>query len=150
MLDIDLLQYQEALILKKENGKNYIFDPIRNKYMVLQPEEMVRQLMINYLLEQGYNKNRMAVEKLLVINEKRRRFDLLVYHQNMKPFLLVECKAPEVKLSQSTLDQIARYNLPLKASYLLITNGPQTHCCRMNYQEKSYSFIDQLPAFPKK
>lgn len=149
MLNIDLTQYQLQLTIKKEEGKSYIFDPIRGKYVRFQPEEMVRQLVIQYLLDKGYNKNRIAVEKLVVVNERRRRFDLLVYQNNMTPFLLVECKSPEVQLNQGVLDQIARYNLPLQAAYLLITNGPETYCCQMEYEEKSYQFIQELPVFPE-
>ena len=129
-LSINLIQYQDQLQLKKEEGKTYIFDPIRQKYLVLQPEEVVRQLLICFLIDQGFNKNRIAIEKLVMINGKRRRFDLLVYHYDMRPYMLVECKSADVDLNQKTLDQIARYNLPLQADYLFITNGIHSFCCQ--------------------
>ncbi len=117
--------------------------------LVLTPEEFVRQLLVLYLIhEKHYNENRISIEKQVVFNHMPKRCDVLVYDKNMDPFLLVECKAPQVKLSGATFEQIARYNNPLQVPYLLITNGLETYCCKMNYEERSYEFIDTVPEYP--
>ncbi len=149
LLSIDFTPFQKDLQVKKEQGKRWIFDPIRKKYVVLNPEEFVRQLLINYLIQdRGYSSNRISIEKKLLVNGRDRRFDLLVYDHQVKPFLLVECKAPEVKISQDVFEQIARYNMALKVPYLMVTNGLHSYCCQIDYQTQSFQFLDQLPAFP--
>lgn len=145
LIELDLLAYQSQLKQKKENGQRFIFDPIRRKYLVLAPEELVRQLIILYLLDQGYNKNRIRSEMGLQVNELYKRCDILLYDKALNPFMLVECKAPKVKVDQSTFEQIARYNLPLKVRYLLVTNGLHTYCCEMDYEKQSYTFLPQIP-----
>jgi len=148
MIPINYTQFQKDIKVKTEGETRYIFDPIRKKHLVLQPEELVRQLVIQYLLkEKSYPIAKMNVEKLLLINERRKRFDLIVYAQDMKPYLLVECKAPSVKLTQAVFDQIAIYNMPLQTDYLLVTNGILTYCCKMNYEEKTYDFVEEVPVF---
>lgn len=146
MITLDLLSYQPSLKIKKEKGKQYIFCPIRKKYLVLQPEELVRQLLLVFLMEEKkIPKPRIAVEKLLRINELDRRFDILIYDENTKPFVLIECKAPAIKISQSTFEQIAQYNLSLQVPYLLTTNGRFTFCCKMDYENQSYEFLNEIP-----
>lgn len=146
MIELDLLQFQPFLKTKKEHNKSYLFCPIRKKYLVLQPEELVRQLLFIYLVEKkGFPKSRIAAEKGLIINELTRRFDLLVYDKNTHPFLLIECKAPEVKITQSVFEQIAQYNLQLQVPYLLVTNGLTTYCCKMDYENQSFEFIKEIP-----
>lgn len=146
IITLDLLSFQPFLKIKNENGKQYLFCPIRKKHLVLQPEELVRQLLLVYLIEnKGYTKPRIAVEKSLTINELYRRFDILIYDKNTNPFLLIECKAPEVKITQSTFEQIAQYNLALRVPYLLVTNGISTYCCKMDYKNESYEFIQEIP-----
>ncbi|MFT5744847.1 MAG: hypothetical protein ACI9XO_002568 [Paraglaciecola sp.] len=148
MFELDLLQFSKDLIFKKEGNQRFIFDPIRKKYLVIGPEEMVRQLMVQYLIQvKNYNPNRLSIERELRVQERRKRCDLLVFSQAMKPFLLVECKAPEVKLTQAVARQIAVYNLPLQVDYLLITNGLANYCFKMNYEEKSYEFLKEIPDF---
>ena len=147
-LRLNLLKYQNDLLLKKKEGVVKVFDPIRNKYLVRGPEEIVRQLMIQYLIkEKKYNKNRMAVEKMLKVNGLSKRFDILVYDRNTQPFVLVECKAPAVPISEETFRQIAVYNLSLKVKYLLVTNGIDSYCCEMDYEKQSFEFLDEVPSF---
>lgn len=147
-LAIDFLKYQEQLKVKKVDGVVKVFDPIRRKYLVKGPEEIVRQLVIQYLIqEKEYVKNRMAVEKMLKINERIKRFDILVYDENTNPLLLVECKAPNVKVTEDTFHQIANYNLALKVKYLLVTNGIKTYCCQMDYLTQSFEFLHEVPSF---
>ena len=101
--------------------------------------------MIYFVKEKKYSQARIAVEKALIINELNRRFDILIYDKNAEPYLLVECKAPEVKISQTTFEQIAQYNLELKVPYLLVTNGITTYCCKMDYENQSYEFLEKIP-----
>jgi hypothetical protein len=115
---------------------------------VLLPEELVRQLVVQYLiLEKGYSKNRIALEKALRVNTLEKRCDILIYDLEMKPFLLVECKAPEVKISQEVFRQIAWYNMPLKVPYLMVTNGITTYCCEMDYTLETFRFLPEVPAY---
>lgn len=148
MIEIDLLAKQDDLRVKTEDGKRYLFDPIRKKWLVIQPEELVRQLMILYLIEElHYNKNRINIEMGLQVNDLQKRCDILVYDDHMSPFLLVECKAPDVNINQSTFRQIAAYNLPLKVPYLLVTNGRVNYCCRMDYEKEEFNFVNRIPFY---
>lgn len=149
MIALDLISYQSRLQVKKQATQSLIFDCIRKKWLVLQPEELVRQLLIQYLLsEKSYPKNRFALEKGLIINELGKRYDVLIYDQDLKPFLLAECKAPQVPLTDAAFRQIANYNMALQVPYLLVTNGIQTFCCKMDYENNSYEFILDIPALP--
>jgi len=146
MISLNLLAYQNQLKTKKQDNKKFIFDPIRKKYLVLQPEELVRQLLILYLIqEKKISKNRIGIEKSLKVNHLNRRLDILIYDKDVQPFMLIECKAPAVKISQSTFEQIARYNLPLRVPYLMVTNGMHTYCCKMDYEKESFEFLEELP-----
>ncbi len=146
LLNIDYTLFKESLHLKKENDKLMVLDPIRKKYLVLQPEELVRQLVLLYLLhEKNYNKNRIRTEQGLKVNSLNKRCDILIYDQNIKPVFLIECKSSKVKISQETFDQIAQYNLPLQVQYLLVTNGIQSYCCKMDYENQEYQFLNAVP-----
>ena len=115
----------------------------------MQPEEVVRQLLLLYLLrEKGCSPNRIGIEKTLSVNGLTRRFDILVYDPEMKPWMLIECKAPGIAISQDTFDQAARYNLPLRVPYLVVSNGRDTYCCKMDYEKEGYDFLGELPGFP--
>jgi len=148
-VEIDLLKYQPNLNLQKQVGQVFIHDPIRKKYLVQTPEEVVRQLFLAYLLEErAFPKNRIRTEKVLKVNELTKRCDILVYDWEMNPFLLVECKSPNVPLSDATLRQIAAYNMPLKVSYLVLTNGLVNYCCAMDYKGGDWQFLSSIPTFP--
>jgi hypothetical protein len=145
-IQLDLLRFQDQLQVKRDGDKRLIFDPVRKKWLVLQPEEMVRQLMVCYLLEvKGYRKNRLSAERGLTVNSLQGRFDLLVYDQEVEPYLLVECKAPQLKLKQSTFEQAAWYNTTLRVPYLMVTNGRETYCCAIDYEAKDYHYLDAVP-----
>ncbi|MEK7253156.1 MAG: type I restriction enzyme HsdR N-terminal domain-containing protein, partial [Bacteroidota bacterium] len=149
LISIDFLQFKDRLRFKTSGEQRLLFDPLRRRYFVQTPEETVRQLVLTYLLqEKGYQKNRIAIEKWLKVNGLPKRFDLLIYDPDLSPLLLVECKAPQVAISEATFRQIAMYNLPLQAQYLLVTNGIQTYCCQMDYPRQSYQFLQEVPAFP--
>ncbi len=146
MLNLNLLQYQSQLVVTQKNQKRYIFDPIRKKKLVFTPEELVRQLFIQYLLcEKQFSSNKIAVEKAIVINDRTKRFDLLVYDNNFQPFILIECKASKVSITEATFEQAAWYNFELQADFLIVTNGRATYCCQMDYDNKSYTFQDVVP-----
>jgi hypothetical protein len=133
---------------KNSENKVAIFDEIRKKFIILTPEEWVRQHVTQYLLqEKKYPKSYINVEKLIKINDLTKRYDLVVFRPDGALFLLVECKAPEVKITQQTFDQIARYNLTLKAKYLMVTNGLNHYFCEMDFENEKYVFLEQLPDF---
>ena len=150
MIDIDLHAYQSFIKTKKEKNVVYIFDAIRKKYLVLQPEELVRQLLIQYLIQNGYPKEKIQVEKGIQVNGLYRRFDIIVYDASFQPYLLIECKSHTVKIDQSTFDQIASYNLSVQAPYLVVCNGVQTYCCELNFDSKKITPLDTIPKFNDK
>ena len=148
MIPIDFLRFKAQLKTKVNKDRRYIFDPIRQKYLVLFPEELVRQLVLLYLIQdKKYNKNRVKVEKTLKVNQRTKRCDILIYDQAVQPLLLVECKAPQVKITQATFEQIAWYNMPLQVQYLVVTNGLSTYCCKMDYERQTYHFLEEIPEF---
>lgn len=149
-IDLPLLDLQQTLQIRTRQGQRQVFDPIRRKWLVMGPEELVRQLLLLYLTrEKGYSPNRIGIEKMLVVNTLTRRCDILIYAGDMSPWMLIECKAPSVPVTQAVFDQVARYNLPLRVPYLTVSNGMQTYCCAMDYGAATYVFLDQLPEFPK-
>ena len=135
--------------LKKQADKVYIFDIIRKKFVVLTPEEWVRQHVLWYLIEEKkYPENLIAVEKQLEINQTKRRFDIVVFNRKMQPQILVECKAPSVNITQETFDQANQYNWLLKAPYLFLTNGLKHYICEIDFVENNYRFLSELPEKP--
>lgn len=133
---------------KNSKNKPYIFDEIRKKFVVLTPEEWVRQNTIQYLLqEKHYSKSHINVEKLVKLNDISKRYDIVVFKPNGEILLLIECKAPEIQINQTTFDQIARYNLVLKADYLMVTNGLNHYFCHMDFENEKYIFLKELPNY---
>lgn len=133
---------------KNSENKVSIFDEIRKKFILLTPEEWVRQHVIQFLLQdKKYPKSYINVEKLIKINDLSKRYDGVVFKPNGEIFLLIECKAPEVPISQQTFDQIARYNLVLKAKYLMVTNGLNHYFCQMDFENEKYVFLKELPEY---
>lgn len=136
--------------LKNSENKVHIFDVIRKKFVVLQPEEWVRQHVIQFLLqEKNYPISLINVEKQLEINGLKKRYDIVVFNSDGSIFLLVECKAPQVQITQTVFDQIARYNMNLDAKFLMVTNGLQHYYCKMIFTEEKYSFLRQIPDFSR-
>jgi hypothetical protein len=133
---------------KNSENKVAIFDEIRKKFMLLTPEEWVRQHTVQFLLQdKKIPKSYINVEKLIKINDLSKRYDVVVFQPNGEIYLLIECKAPEVPISQNTFDQIARYNLVLKAKYLMVTNGLNHYFCQMDFENEKYVFLNELPAY---
>ena len=134
--------------LKSKENKTLIFDKLRKKYMVLTPEEWVRQHYVSFLIEEkNYPVSLIALEKQLTINNRKKRTDILVFNADGKPEIIVECKAPEIKITQDTFDQIARYNLKLKANYLIVTNGLEHFYCKMDFENETYVFLREVPDY---
>lgn len=128
------------------DNKKWIFDPIRRKNVVLTPEEEVRQTILAYLVEQlQYPINFIAVEKQIQYAGKNRRFDAVIYDQNHQPVVLIECKQPDVEISQKTMEQITLYNLVLKVPYLLLTNGRQHFVVQLDLEQQNHQFLSQMP-----
>lgn len=133
---------------KNSENKTAIFDEIRKKFIILTPEEWVRQHVIQYLLQdKNYPKSYINIEKLIKINSLNKRYDVVVYQPNGTIYLLIECKAPEVAITQQTFDQIARYNLVLNAKYLMVTNGLNHYFCKMDFENEKYIFLKELPNY---
>lgn len=133
---------------KNSENKTAIFDEIRKKFIILTPEEWVRQNVVQYLLQQKkYPKSLINVEKLLKINGLVKRYDVVVFNNDGSIFILVECKAPEIKISQTTFDQIARYNMTLQSEYLMVTNGLNHYFCQMDFENERYAFLRELPDY---
>lgn len=146
MIKLNFPSFEFKMLVKDE--QDWIFDPIRKKYVRLTPEEWVRQHLISYLLEtRGVPSGLLGVEKQITINRLSRRFDVCIYGRNGLPLLLGECKAPSIVLGPEVFDQAARYNLVLKASYFIITNGLDLFCCKMDFENKRYIFLDEVPLF---
>jgi predicted type IV restriction endonuclease len=133
---------------KNSENKVSIFDAIRKKFIILTPEEWVRQHVVNYLIEEKkYPKSLINVEKVLKVNGLRKRYDIVVFNTDGSIFILIECKAPEVKIAQVTFDQIARYNMTLEAEFLMVTNGLNHYFCLMDFENEKYEFLRELPDY---
>jgi len=136
---------------KNSENKVSIFDEIRKKFIILTPEEWVRQHVVRFLLdEKKYPKSLINVEKVLKVNGLRKRYDAVVFNPDGSIFILIECKAPEVKISQATFDQIARYNMTMKSQFLMVTNGLNHYFCQMDFENEKYQFLQELPAYTLK
>ncbi len=134
--------------IKTEESKTYIFDSVRRRFVLLTPEEWVRQNFMQYLaMEKKYPESLMAVEKQIKVNEKLFRFDLLIFNKQGKPLLIAEFKAPEVKITQNAFDQVVRYNMALKVERVIVSNGMQHYVCEIDYSTNSYKFLKEVPEF---
>lgn len=138
------------ITIKIINNKTHVFDIIRKKYVSLTPEENVRQHFIHYLIhEKEYPPGLIKVEKEIKTKFISGRGDIVVFDRNGEPFLIVECKAPEVKISQKSFDQIARYCIKLKAHYVVATNGMEHYCCKLDFEQHKITYLKEIPAFNK-
>ncbi len=136
--------------LKSTEKNTLIFDSIRKKFVVCNPEEWVRAHTIQFLIqEKGYSPNLLNVEKQIIVRGITKRYDIVGYKPSGDIALVVECKAPHVPITQDTFDQIARYNFTLRAEYLMVTNGLNHYYCQMDWKEERYSFLRELPTFTR-
>ena len=133
---------------KNSENKVSIFDAIRKKFIILTPEEWVRQHVVQFLMtEKNYPQSLLNVEKVVQVNGLRKRYDIVVYNSDGTIHILIECKAPEVTISQNTFDQIAQYNMTLQSNYLMVTNGLNHYFCQMDFENEKYQFLAELPNY---
>ncbi len=146
MIQLNFPEYQFRF--KNSKNKIAIFDEIRKKFIILTPEEWVRQNVVQYLLiEKKYPKSLINVEKTLKINGLTKRYDVVVFNNNGSINVLIECKSTDIKISQTVFDQIARYNMTLKANFLMVTNGLNHYICKIDFENEKYSFLESLPNY---
>jgi hypothetical protein len=133
----------------QNEGENLrVLDVYRKRFVKLTPEEEVRQRFARYLVEEkGFPASLLMTEYALKLNKLSRRCDILVHKPAGHPALLVECKAPEVSISQATFDQVARYNLAFRVSYLIVTNGLKHYCCQIDFETEKIKFLSEIPAY---
>lgn len=134
--------------LKSKENKKFIYDIIRKKFVSLQPEEWVRQHCIHYLMkEQNIPSSLINVERTLILNGLKKRYDIVVYYPDGSIFMIIECKSQKIAITQKTFNQIAQYNLVLDASYLMITNGEKHYFAKLDFKKKNYLFLKEFPKF---
>lgn len=135
--------------LKKAEGKVWIFDGIRKKYIVLTPEEWVRQHFIHYLIqEKRYPKSLIKVEGGLIYNQLQKRTDIVVFTREGNPWMIVECKSPTIPVSPDTLTQASVYNATLKAEFITVTNGMAHYCANINWEKRQTTLLSDMPPYP--
>jgi hypothetical protein len=140
--------YSYSFRFKNSENKVSIFDEIRKKFILLTAEEWVRQHVIQFLLEEKkYPISHLNVEKVLKVNGLRKRYDIVVYKADGSICILIECKAPTIKIAQATFDQIARYNMTMNAQFLMVTNGLNHYFCKMDFENEKYQFLTELPNY---
>ena len=137
-----------SLKLSRVNDRIYIFDVLRKKNLVLTPEEWVRQHWVHFLHQhKNYPKSLMKIEGGLILNDLKKRSDLIIYNTRGEKIILAEFKAPEVKISTKTFEQISAYNSKHKIPLLLVSNGLEHYFCKVNFEDSSYQFIEDLPNY---
>ncbi len=147
MMKLNLPEYQFN-IKKNEKGAWTIFDQLRRRFVTITPEEWVRQHFVRFLIqEKGFPMGRMANEVSLVQNGIQRRCDSLVADEHGLPQVIIEYKAPQIAITQLTFDQIVRYNMVLRAKYLIVSNGLTHYCCKIDYQNDTYGFLADIPDY---
>ena len=136
--------------IRKHGNRDQIFDILRRKFVALTPEELVRQHFVHYLTEhKGYPMMLLANEVQLKVGDKTVRADSVLYDNHLQPRMIIEYKAPTIKLAQKVFDQISVYNLLLHVDYLIVSNGLQTYCCKMDYDNQKYLFLTDIPDYQK-
>jgi hypothetical protein len=137
-----------SLKTKVVNSKEYLFDELRKKWILSTPEELVRQQFWKYLhFEKQYPVSLMAIEKTIVLNGLKKRFDLLIYDRNGNPHIIVECKSRKIKIDESTVDQILSYQYKIGAKYLILTNGINTYCLEIDLASKKVNYLKDIPRY---
>lgn len=146
MIELNLPKYPARLTCR--DGKPYIYDELRRKFVRLTPEEWVRQHFVHFLLDEGgYPKELMQNEVGLQLGATTKRCDTLLYDRSLRPQMILEYKAPHIPLSEAVLQQIVRYNYVLRVPYLVLSNGIEHLVCQIDYDEMTYTFLPQFPAY---
>ena len=148
MIRLNLPTFEMKVSGTKQQPK--ILDVLRRKYVAITPEEWVRQHFVHYLIEhKGYPASLLANEIQLKCGDKVLRADSVLYHSNLAPRMIIEYKAPHIKITQKVFDQITVYNMLLHVDYLIVSNGLQHYCCKMDYENKKYLFLKDIPTYDK-
>ena len=146
MLELNLPPFDKKITNKDD--KAFILDVIRRQYVALTPEEWVRQHFVHFLIEhKGYPQSLMANEVQLKLNGMSRRCDTVVYDRALRPRVIIEYKAPSVSITQKVFEQICRYNMVLQVDYLIVSNGMAHYCCKVDYANRSYTFVEDIPEY---
>jgi hypothetical protein len=146
MLPLNIPSYPIKLAVR--NGKNVIFDVLRRRFVALTPEEWVRQHFVHFLIERkNYPQSLMANEISLSLNGMAKRCDTVLYNRDLTAKMIIEYKAPTIEISQKVFTQISYYNLVLKVDYLIVSNGLNHYCCKMDYVNQSYTFLAEIPDY---
>lgn len=146
MQQLNLPTYQPKV--KKFGSEVKIFDILRRKYVALTPEEWVRQHFIHFLIDfKGYNATLMANEVEVSLNGINKRCDSVLYSKELVPRMIIEYKRPGVKITQKVFDQICRYNIVLRVEYLIVSNGIDHYCCKIDYERQEYVFLEDIPSY---
>ena len=133
-LNLPLFEFK----IKKENKNNIIFDEIRKKWIILTPEEWIRQNFIKYIILKKYPASHINCEKVFYINKVQKRYDIVVYNSSGEVEILVECKSPDIKINNDHFDQVMRYNIKLKSKRIIVTNGLENYYFKFNEKNKVY------------
>jgi hypothetical protein len=143
---LNLPQYSFKITGKE--GQEMILDPLRRKYVKLNPEEWVRQNFVQYLVNEGkYPAGLLGIEVLFRFNKLKRRVDILVHNRSGEPIMIVECKSPDIKINDKVFDQIVCYNMRFKVPYIVVTNGIVNYACKIDHKENKYEFLLVIPLF---
>ena len=146
MLSLNLPPFEVKM--QKRDGKNWIFDSLRKKFIALTPEEWVRQHFVHFLTDyKGYPKGLLANEIQLNLNNTKKRCDTVLFNKDLSAHMIIEYKAPHIEITQAVFDQITRYNMVLKVEYLIVSNGIRHYCCRIDYNTMQYTFLPDIPAY---
>ncbi len=131
-----------------KDGRPQVFDVLRRKYVALTPEEWVRQQFVHYLIAcKGYPPECIGNEVSITLNGTRKRCDSVVYGRQAEPLMIVEYKAPNIDITQQVFEQISRYNIKLRVSWLIVSNGLQHYCCRIDYDSGTCQFVEDIPTY---
>ncbi|MDD6471882.1 MAG: type I restriction enzyme HsdR N-terminal domain-containing protein [Bacteroidales bacterium] len=134
--------------IKDVDGQRLIFDQIRRRYVALTPEEWVRQHFVHFLTDQlGYPAGLLANEVQISLNGTKKRCDTVLYNRQRSPYMIIEYKRPNTVISDKVFNQILRYNLTMHVRYLIVSNGITHYCCKVNYEENCYDFLEKIPHF---
>ena len=137
-----------SFTIKGKEGSEMILDTLRRKYVRLTPEEWVRQNFIQYLIREGkYPPGLIGVEVMFTLNTMKRRVDILIHNRRGEPVMIVECKAPDIKIDDSIFDQIVKYNMTLRVPYIIVTNGINHFACKIDHQQNKYEFLLVIPLY---
>ena len=146
MYSLNLPSYDAKI--RKNGSLMEIYDPLRRKFIALTPEEWVRQHFVNWLISnKEYPTSLMANEAGIKLNSLTRRCDTVVYNQHLDPLMIIEYKESNISITQDVFDQVVRYNTVLKVPYIVVSNGVNHYCCKMNYEKQSYDFLTDIPNY---